>query len=177
MLLLLKTYNQLMNEKQYVLSATEINIIIKRQALQVAENVSDDNKEFIVAGIMPRGFSIAQKIVNALSAIITNPINLISLTLDKDNPSEIVLDKQLDFNHKNMLIIDDVVNNGRTLTYAIKPFLNYLPNSIQTLVLVERMYKLFPIKADYIGLSIATTKEDHIVVEEKEGEIIGAYLK
>ncbi|MEI6184188.1 MAG: phosphoribosyltransferase family protein [Bacteroidota bacterium] len=166
-----------MNEKQYVLSAAEINIIIKRLALQVAENVSDDNTEFIIVGIMPRGFSIAQKIADSLSKVITNPINLISLSMDKDNPTEIVLDKQLYFNHKNILIIDDVVNNGRTLTYAIKPFLNYLPNSIQTLVLVERMYKLFPIKADYIGLSIATTNEDHIVVEEMDGEIVGAYLK
>ncbi len=166
-----------MNDNQYILSATEINIIIKRLALQVAENVLDDNTELIVVGIKNRGFSIAQKIVENLRTIIANPINLISLSLNKDQPANITLDQSLDFNGKNILIVDDVVNNGRTLTYAIKPFLNFLPNSIQTLVLVERMYKLFPIKADYIGLSIATTKEDHIVVEEKGGEIIGAYLK
>ncbi len=166
-----------MDNKQYILSAEEINIIIKRLALQVAENVLDDNTEFIVVGIMNRGFSIAQKIVETLSTIITNPITLLSLSLNKDLPKEITLSEKMDFNGKNILIIDDVVNNGRTLTYAIKPFLNFTPNSIQTLVLVERMYKLFPIKADYIGLSIATTKEDHIVVEERDGEIIGAYLK
>ena len=166
-----------MDGKQYVLSADEINIILKRLALQVAENVVDDLAEIIVVGIQTRGFTIAQKIVNLLSNSISNPITLLSLSLDKDNPQEITLSKDMDFNNKNILIVDDVVNNGRTLTYAIKPFLNYFPTQIQTLVLVERMYKLFPIKADYIGLSIASTKEDHIVVEEKDNEIIGAYLK
>ena len=130
-----------MNDNQYILSATEINIIIKRLALQVAENVLDDNTELIVVGIKNRGFSIAQKIVENLRTIIANPINLISLSLNKDQPANITLDQSLDFNGKNILIVDDVVNNGRTLTYAIKPFLNFLPNSIQTLVLVERMYK------------------------------------
>jgi len=166
-----------MDNKQYILSADEIIIIIKRLSLQVAENILDDSTELIVVGIMNRGFSIAQKIVATLGTIISNPITLLSLSLNKDQPVEIKLSENKSFDSKNILIIDDVVNNGRTLTYAIKPFLNYSPKSIQTLVLVERMYKLFPIKADYIGLSIATTKEDHIVVEERDGEIIGAYLK
>ena len=166
-----------MSDKQYVLSAAEINIILKRLALQVAENITDDTTEFIVVGITNRGFTIAQKIVELLGNIIPNPITLLSLSLNKDFPEEIVINGTMDFNDKNILIIDDVVNNGRTLTYSIKPFLNFYPKQIQTLVLVERMYKLFPIKADYIGLSIATTKEDHIVVEEVNNQIIGAYLK
>ena len=166
-----------MSDKQYVLSAAEINIILKRLALQVAENITDDTTEFIVVGVLNRGYTIAQKIVELLGNIISNPITLLSLSLNKDNPEEIVINGAMDFNDKNILIIDDVVNNGRTLTYSIKPFLNFYPKQIQTLVLVERMYKLFPIKADYIGLSIATTKEDHIVVEEVNNQIIGAYLK
>ncbi len=166
-----------MNEKHCVLSSTEIAIILQRLTLQVAENVADDLTEFIVVGIQSKGYTIAEKIVASLSKIIDNPITLLSLSLNKDFPAEISLNKSMDFNGKNILIVDDVVNNGRTLTYAIKPFLNFFPRSIQTLVLVERMYKLFPIKADYIGLSIATTKEDHILVEEKDGEITGAYLK
>ena len=97
--------------------------------------------------------------------------------MNKDYPEEIVLNEALNFNDQNILIIDDVVNTGRTLMYAVKPFLNFHSKQIQTLVLVERMYKLFPVKADYIGLSIATTIEDHIVVEEIDNQISGAYLK
>ena len=166
-----------MSDKRYVLSAVEINIILKRLALQVGENITDDTTGIIVIGIMNRGFTIAEKIVELLGNIISNPITLLSLSLNKDYPEEIVISETMDFNDKNILIIDDVVNNGRTLTYSIKPFLNFYPKQIQTLVLVERMYRLFPVKADYIGLSIATTKEDHIVVEEVNNQIIGAYLK
>lgn len=166
-----------MEDKRYILTEAEIKIILKRLALQVAENMVEESSELIVVGIQTRGYSVARKITEMLSKVIHNPISLIGLTLDKDNPEAITLDKTIDFNNKNILIVDDVVNNGRTLTYAIKPFLDYYPKSIQTLVLVERMYKLFPVKADYIGLSIASTMEDHIVVEEHNNEIVGAYLK
>ena len=166
-----------MEGKRYILTEAEIKIILNRLALQVAENMVDSSSELIVVGIQTRGYSIARKITEMLSKTIANPIMLIGLSLNKDNPEEITLDKTMDFNNKNILIVDDVVNNGRTLTYSIKPFLEYYPKSIQTLVLVERMYKLFPIKADYIGLSIASTMEDHILVEEHNNEIVGAYLK
>jgi len=58
----------------------------------------------------------------------------------------------------------------------LKPLLSFHPKRIQTLVLVERMHKLFPVKPDYVGLSIATTFQDHIQVEVKDGEVLGAYI-
>ena len=163
--------------KQYVLSTEEINIILKRLSFQVAENITDENTELVVVGIKNRGYTLATKIVEFLGNIIPNPITLLSLNMNKDFPDVVSINETIDFNNKNILIIDDVVNNGRTLMYAIKPFLNFYPKQIQTLVLVERMYKLFPVKADYIGLSIATTMEDHIVVEETDNRITGAYLQ
>jgi pyrimidine operon attenuation protein/uracil phosphoribosyltransferase len=58
----------------------------------------------------------------------------------------------------------------------LKPLLNFHPKRIQTLVLVERMHKLFPVKPDYVGLSISTTLQDHIQVEVKDGEVLGAFV-
>ena len=58
----------------------------------------------------------------------------------------------------------------------MKPFLEYYPKKIQTLVLVERSHKAFPVKPDYVGLSISTTLLEHIYVEADGEEIIGAYL-
>ena len=75
-----------------------------------------------------------------------------------------------------IIIIDDVTNSGKTLLYALKPFLEYYPRKIQTLVLVERSHKTYPIHPDYVGLSLATTLQDHIYVEVKDNEITGAYL-
>jgi pyrimidine operon attenuation protein/uracil phosphoribosyltransferase len=102
---------------------------------------------------------------------------VISASLDKRNPKDITLRDDLDFNGKSVLITDDVSNSGKTILYVLKPLLNFHPKRIQTLVLVERMHKLFPVKPDYVGLSIATTQEDHIYVEVENGEITGAYLQ
>jgi pyrimidine operon attenuation protein/uracil phosphoribosyltransferase len=55
--------------------------------------------------------------------------------------------------------------------------MNSYPLSIQTLVLVERMHNQFPVKADYVGLSVATTLQEHIQVEVENGEVIGAYME
>jgi pyrimidine operon attenuation protein/uracil phosphoribosyltransferase len=72
--------------------------------------------------------------------------------------------------------VDDVSNTGKTLLYALKPFLSAQPKKIQTLVLVERSHKLFSIQPDYVGLSINTTLQEHISVQVSEGEIEGAWL-
>ena len=77
---------------------------------------------------------------------------------------------------KTVLLIDDVANSGKTMLYAMKPFLNFQPRTIQTLVLVGRSHNSFPIHPDYIGLSIATTLQEHIFVEVTESGIGGAFL-
>ena len=75
-----------------------------------------------------------------------------------------------------IIVVDDVSNTGKTLLYAFKPFLQYQPKKIQTLVLVERSHKLFAVQPDYVGLSVATTLQEHISVETKDDEITGAWL-
>ena len=76
-----------------------------------------------------------------------------------------------------VILIDDVCNSGKTLLYSIKPFLDLHPKKIQTLVLVERSHNAFPVKADYVGLSVATTLQEHIYVEVEKGFVKGAWLE
>jgi pyrimidine operon attenuation protein/uracil phosphoribosyltransferase len=83
----------------------------------------------------------------------------------------------LNFDNLNVVIIDDVTNSGRTILYALKPLMDFHPKRVQTLALVERMHKTFPIKPDYVGLSVATTLQEHIQVEVENGEVTGAYLE
>ncbi len=75
------------------------------------------------------------------------------------------------------LEFDDVSNSGKTLLYAIKPFLGLNPQKIQTLVLVERSHNTFPVKPDYVGLSVATTIQEHIYVEVDKNQVKGAWLE
>jgi len=102
---------------------------------------------------------------------------LISISLDKRKPKEVTLEPAMDLDNKIVIVVDDVSNSGRTLLYALKPFLEFHPKKIQTLILVERRHNDFPVRPDYIGLSITTTLQEHIIVEVDEEKVTGAYLR
>lgn len=165
-----------MFEKRYILSKEVAEQKLHRLALEVAEHISGDDAPLILIGIRNSGTVVAEKIGLFLQPYINTPLEIISVLFNKDLPKEIVLSREIDFNDKNVLLIDDVSNSGKTLLYALKPLLNFYPRRIQTLVLIERMHKLFPIKPDYVGLSVATTMDDHIHVEVNEDEVTGAYI-
>ncbi len=165
-----------MSEKRYILNQNQAAQKIHRMSLELAENLSGNDAPVVLIGIRNSGTTVAEKIGKLLHQYIANSMQIVSMQLDKDYPTDVVLSEQVDLNGKNIVIIDDVSNSGRTLVYALKPILEGHPKSIQTMVLVERMHQLFPVKPDYVGLSLATTKEDHIQVEVVNGEIVGAYV-
>jgi pyrimidine operon attenuation protein/uracil phosphoribosyltransferase len=166
-----------MAEKNYILTAEAAQQKLKRLALEIAEQLLDQPEELIIIGIKNSGLVIAQKVGELVKQHISTPVRIIDASLDKNKPVDIVLSEPIDFNNKNILICDDVANSGKTLLYILKPLLNYHPKRIQTLVLVERMHKLFPVKPDYVGLSIATTLQENIVVEIEGNEVSGAYIQ
>lgn len=145
-------------------------------AFEILEN-NVDEREIVLAGIRESGSVVARVIQKMLGEISSIKTELITVTLDKKKPVEVSLSKTLDFNNKVIIVIDDVSNSGKTLLYALKPFIEYHPKKIQILVLVERTHTGFPVRPDYVGLSIATTIQEHIYVEVKGEEITGAYLQ
>jgi len=162
--------------KNYILDKTVAAKKLKRMAYEILEN--NINEDYIVlAGIRESGSVVARSIRKILSEISSVKTELITITLDKHVPKDVKLSEKLDFNDKVIIVIDDVANSGKTLLYALKPFLEYQPKKIQTLILVERSHKIFPVHPDYVGLSIATTLQEHIYVEVNEEEVLGAFLK
>ena len=166
-----------MDNKRNILSKEVAEPKLQRLALEVAEQLSGDEAPLILIGIRKSGSVIAEKIAALLKPYIQVPLKVISVSFDKQMPKEITFTEEPDFTDKNILVIDDVTNSGKTLLYAIKPLLNFYPRRIQTLVLIERMHKLFPIKPDYVGLSVATTMQDHIHVQVSNNEVIGAFVE
>ena len=73
--------------------------------------------------------SIIQKMIEEMSPVRTE---LISVSLDKKKPEAVELSKAMDFNNRVVVIIDDVANSGKTLLYALKPFLAFQPKKILT---------------------------------------------
>src|SRR6478672_8387859 len=166
-----------MDNKRNILSKEVAEQKLQRLALEVAEQLSGDEAPLILIGIRKSGSVIAEKIGALLKPYVKVPVQIISVSFDKQLPKEISLTEEPDFTDKNILVIDDVTNSGKTLLYAIKPLLNFYPRRIQTLVLIERMHKLFPIKPDYVGLSVATTMQDHIHVQVSNNEVVGAFVE
>jgi len=145
-------------------------------AYEILEN-NTDTPGIVLAGIRESGSVIARNIKRQLAEISPLPVELITITLDKKHPAAVTLSQQANFDDKIIIVVDDVVNSGKTLLYALKPFLEFHPAKIQTLVLVERSHKAFPVKPDYVGLSVATTLDEHIYVEVEGEDVTGAYLE
>ncbi len=165
-----------MGEKNYILTREEISQKLERMALELAESLAEDALPVVLIGVRGSGTVIADKIAASLRKYVNRPVSVISVDLDKHHPVSVELSDAVDLNHLHVVVTDDVTNSGRTLLYALKPLLSFHPRSIRTLVLVERMHKRYPVKPDYVGLSVATTLQEHIQVEVEQGEVTGAYI-
>jgi pyrimidine operon attenuation protein/uracil phosphoribosyltransferase len=163
--------------KNYLLTQEVAEKKMARMALEIAEQLSHESQPVILIGIKESGMVIAEKMYELVKPLLSTEVQLLSCSLNKKVPTDVTFSRMLNFDNLNVVIIDDVTNSGRTLLYALKPLMDFHPARVQTLVLVERMHKTFPIKPDYVGLSIATTLQNHIQVEVENGEVKGAYLE
>ncbi|HMH32221.1 MAG TPA: phosphoribosyltransferase family protein [Puia sp.] len=159
-----------------ILNQIVIEKKLRRMAYEILENNSSET-ELILAGVRESGTVIAKNIQRILQEISPFRIELITLTLDKKFPRQVTLSKEVTVEDKVIIVIDDVANSGKTMLYSLKPFLEFHPRKIQSLILVERTHKAFPVKPDYVGLSVATTLQEHIYVEVEGESVLGAWLK
>ena len=164
------------NSKKYILSAAIADKKLRRMALEVAER-NYNAAGLILIGIKDSGTVIAKKISGYLKEIFKGDITVVELGIDKKHPGAVTIAPATDFNDKTIILIDDVANSGRTMLYALKPLLDQHPKKIQTLALVERTHKTFPVNVDYVGISVSTALDEHIYVEVENGEILGARME
>jgi pyrimidine operon attenuation protein/uracil phosphoribosyltransferase len=164
------TENLILNKKQ-------LHQKIRRIAHQIAER-NFKEKKLVIAGIPTTGFEIAKILVRELKKIRSNEIVLAKIDIDKANPAKSEVRVDIDSNSlKNacLIIVDDVLNTGRTFVYSMKPFLDVDLKKIETVAMVNRAHRFFPVTADYTGYEMATTLKDHVkVVISKEDT--GVYL-
>jgi pyrimidine operon attenuation protein / uracil phosphoribosyltransferase len=151
---------------------------INRIAHEIYER-NFDEKEIVLAGIEPCGYTLAALLEQKLKEICKLKVSLIKISLDKLAPlqSEIKLncDSKL-LVKKSIILVDDVLNTGRTLAYSLKPFLTSDVKKLQIAVMVDRDHKTFPVHANFVGYSLSTTLQEHIKVELTESDKIGVYL-
>lgn len=163
-------------ENVIILTNKQIKHRIRRISYQILE-VNSNEKEIVLAGITENGFILAKKIKNELESISSININLCEVIIDKNNPQKQITTsiESKEYKNKSLVLIDDVLNSGTTLIYAIKHFLEVPLKQFKTAVLVNRNHKKYPVKADFKGISLSTTLQDNITVEFNKNKAV-AYL-
>jgi pyrimidine operon attenuation protein/uracil phosphoribosyltransferase len=158
------------------------HIKIQQKISRIAYQIYEDHyleEEIIVIGIVNNGYLFAEKIVKELKKISPLKITLAKLTIDKKEPlkNEIQLSISAEkLENASLIVVDDVLNSGRTMMYSLNSFLKNPVKSIAIAVLVDRSHKRFPVKANYVGLSLSTTLQDHIEVDLENPKDNAAYL-
>lgn len=162
-----------------ILNKQQIQQKINRMAYQVLEDNLNE-KEIILAGIWDRGFKLALRLKSVLLEISGLKVTMMRIDLEKDN-TRLVASTDIELlkvKNKVIILVDDVLNSGKTLAYGLGVFLNTPHKKIRTVVLVDRSHKIFPIATDFVGLQMATVLKEHVeVVLDVEGQEDGVYLR
>lgn len=159
-----------------ILTHQEIEHKIRRIAYQIYETFVEDNA-IVIAGISSNGYLLAQKIAKMLEQISDLNVQLCEVKINKTDPNSAIstsLDAS-DYENKGLVLVDDVLNSGTTLIYGVRHFLNVPLKKFKTAVLVDRNHKKYPVKADFKGISLSTSLQEHVqVVFDTKGDY--AYL-
>ena len=161
----------LLNEKQ-------VRTKLKRVAIQICErNLSA--KKMVFVGINTTGYKIARMFFDEWQARLEIEVQLEHLKISPQAPLQNPIHTTFDFEKSedcHLILVDDVTNTGRTLFYAITPFVKAQFAKFEVAVLVDRKHKSYPIQPDYVGLSLATTLQENILVKFSESGDCSVFL-
>lgn len=165
-------------EKLKILSEDKIERILKRMSIQILENNLGISK-IVLVGINGQGYQMALRLQKIFESVndMSLTCDLAELKIDKKNPIEGEIGLSIDLDQLNgqiVVLIDDVMNTGRTQAYGIKFLLRAAIKKLETAILVDRRHKLFPVSTSYCGLALSTTLEEHVEVSFETGK--GAFV-
>ena len=164
-------------QQSLILDRTQIEQKVKRIAYEIYER-NFEEQELVLAGIHPNGYTLAGQLAAQLQQISPIKVQLLQVTLNKDTPLQEPVDLQpesINLEDKVVVLVDDVLNTGKTLAYALDAFLIRSPRRMEVATLIDRHHPRFPIAATYTGYSLATTLRERVQVVLQPDEV-AAYL-
>jgi pyrimidine operon attenuation protein/uracil phosphoribosyltransferase len=162
-----------MEEKKIlILDHHQIAQKIDRIAYQLLED-NFDEEEIIIAGILPKGNFIAERLKKILDKIAPFKSKLMTIEIDKHSSSlKAKTDTDIQVcNNKVVILVDDVMNSGKTLAYGFGVFLDVPLKKLRTVVLVDRDHKSFPVTTDFAGIALSTVLKEHVEVNLNANEL------
>ncbi len=153
-------------EKNIILTSQQIEHKTKRIAYQILESNSSET-EIVLAGIKTNGYIFAEEIGKHLREISDVHVIMCEVKINKKNPLSTIETSipSNEYKNKSLVLVDDVLNSGATLIYGIKHFLEVPLKRFKTAVLINRNHKKYPVKADFKGISLSTTLQEHVTIE------------
>lgn len=159
-------------EPTLILNARQINRKLIRMAHEIHENHYKE-KELVLVGIEGRGIQLASRLCKHLSEISELSLQLEEIRLNKDKPLSEPLQYSGDLKllkGKSVILVDDVLNSGKTLMYASRYLLDVDLKSLTIATLVDRFHRKFPIRPDIVGLTLSTNLREHVSVNLNKGK-------
>ncbi len=165
-----------MKEKAYILGESDIDRVIRRISHEILErNKGPENLVFI--GLQKRGVPLANRIAENIEKFegIKIQSGKLDITFYRDDighnikPAAQITDITFDIEGKNVILVDDVLYTGRTVRAAMDALIDFgRPKSIQLVVLIDRGHRELPIRADYVGKNLPTSRNESVEVKLKE---------
>ena len=164
--------------KTLILNARQIQQRIDRISYQLYENHYQE-KEIVIAGIAENGYIFAERIAEKIREISKIKIKLAKITMNKKDPlaGKVKISiPEKEVKNKVVVVVDDVLESGRTMMFGLDPFLKFPLKRLATVVLIDRDHRSFPVKADFVGVTLTTTMQEHISVEFNGKKSDAVYL-
>lgn len=159
-----------------ILDKERISFKLRRMAYEIWEHNSSE-KEIILIGIEKGGRILADNLAALVKKISPLKVTVVPVHINKKKPLNNAVEIDINLNGRCVVLVDDVVNSGKTIMYSLNTILSYDLRKVMVAVLVDRKHKSFPVASDIVGHTVATTLQEHIEVETEGKEITAVYLE
>ena len=154
---------------------------IRRALTRISHEIVEKNKgvdDVVLVGIRTRGVPIANRLAGMIAKIEGKrpPVGVLDITLYRDDLSQLSYqpvvhstELPVDITGKHVVLVDDVLYTGRTIRAALDALIDIgRPHTIQLAVLIDRGHRELPIRADYVGKNVPTSRKEDVSVQLKE---------